>query len=115
MTSYYEIYRGSSIGMSLTDALDDLISTGAITPPLALRVLAQFDKSVTEALPKFVKPKATLKGHLKNYNNYAEVWTLDVRNPTFKMESNEVVSADRVKIVAVPSKHSNEAAEAGKK
>jgi len=101
--------------MGLTDALDDLISTGAITPPLAMRVLEQFDKSVAEALPKAVKHKASLKGHLKTYNNYAEVWTLNVRGALFKMESNEVVNTAKVKIIAVPSKHSIDAADTGKK
>ena len=59
-TAYYEFYRGSSyvvlvhlspcccrkrvafsIGMALTDSLDELITSGAITPQLAMKVLQQ--------------------------------------------------------------------------
>lgn len=40
----YELYRKSSIGMSLTDALDELVTNGTISPLLAVKVLMQFDK-----------------------------------------------------------------------
>jgi hypothetical protein len=41
MTShYYELYRRTSIGIALTDALDELVSSGQVDPQLALKVLA---------------------------------------------------------------------------
>ena len=58
-SAYYEFYRGSSyaisptlieqwfnvtsysIGMALTDSLDELITSGSITPQLAMKVLMQ--------------------------------------------------------------------------
>ena len=40
MTTYYELYRRTSIGIALTDALDELVSTGQVDPQLALKVLA---------------------------------------------------------------------------
>lgn len=40
----YELYRKSSIGTSLTDALDELVTNGTISPLLAVKVLMQFDK-----------------------------------------------------------------------
>jgi len=68
-SAYYEFYRGSSyvlpihvlvvkwivkwqlppsthtrIGMALTDSLDELITSGAITPQLAMKVLQQVIK-----------------------------------------------------------------------
>ncbi|KAF8526613.1 transcription initiation factor IIA, gamma subunit, helical domain-containing protein [Hysterangium stoloniferum] len=98
--AYYEFYRGSSIGMALTDSLDELITSGAITPQLAMKVLTQFDKSLTETLSKQVKTKTSLKGHLKTYRLCDDVWTFFVKNPQFKMESNEVVSASKIKIIA---------------
>ncbi|CAJ0835647.1 17558_t:CDS:2 [Entrophospora sp. SA101] len=58
---YYELYRRSSIGIALTESLDDFIQTGQITPQLAMKVLLQFDKSITEALETKVKTKATFK------------------------------------------------------
>lgn len=41
MTShYYELYRRTSVGIALTDALDELVSSGQVDPQLALKVLA---------------------------------------------------------------------------
>jgi len=39
-THYYELYRRTSIGIALTDALDELVSSGQVDPQLALKVLA---------------------------------------------------------------------------
>ena len=43
-SQYYELYRRSTLGMTLTDALDEMVTTGELTPTLAMKVLAQFDK-----------------------------------------------------------------------
>jgi hypothetical protein len=40
----YELYRKSSIGTSLTDALEEMVTNGTISPLLAVKVLMQFDK-----------------------------------------------------------------------
>jgi transcription initiation factor TFIIA small subunit len=50
-----------SIGMALTDSLDELIQSGHINPQLAMKVLVTFDKSITEALTSKVKSKAVFK------------------------------------------------------
>ncbi|KAF7325515.1 Glycoside hydrolase [Mycena kentingensis (nom. inval.)] len=100
-SAYYEFYRGSSIGMALTDSLDELITSGAITPQLAMKVLQQFDKSLADTMVNSVKAKATLKGHLKTYRNCDDVWTFVVKQATFKMDGSEgVVTAPSVKIIA---------------
>ncbi|CAK5285009.1 unnamed protein product [Mycena citricolor] len=72
----YELYRASSIGMALTDSLDELITSGAITPQLAMKVLQVFDEAIYEKLAKTVgtgpeKAKATLKGKMKTYRRWA--------------------------------------------
>ena len=43
-SQYYELYRRSTLGMTLTDALDEMVTTGELTPTIAMKVLAQFDK-----------------------------------------------------------------------
>ncbi|CAD6564633.1 MAG: Transcription initiation factor IIA small chain (TFIIA 13.5 kDa subunit) [Tremellales sp. Tagirdzhanova-0007] len=119
--SYYEFYRGSSIGTALTDSLDELITEGDIPPQLAMRVLQQFDKSLTESLQKGVKNKTTVKvcrqlllvtllvqGHLSTYRLCDDVWTFVVTEPQFKMEGtgsgrSELVTAPKIKIVACKS------------
>ncbi|KAK7467193.1 Transcription initiation factor IIA subunit 2 [Stygiomarasmius scandens] len=125
--SYYEFYRGSSIGMALTDSLDELITSGSITPQLAMKVLQQFDKSLADVMVKQVKTKTTLKvrflsfavlssqlfqGHLHTYRLCDDVWTFIVKNASFKMEGNEMVQGQRIKIIACKN---GEAVEAGKK
>ncbi|KAF7797054.1 hypothetical protein EIP86_008246 [Pleurotus ostreatoroseus] len=119
-SAYYEFYRGSSIGMALTDSLDELITSGSITPQLAMKVLQQglnpvdhqFDKSLADTLVKQVKTKTNLKGHLHTYRLCDDVWTFIVKNASFKMESNEMVSTQKIKIIACKN---GDAIESGKK
>jgi len=102
----YEMYRNSSIGSTLTDALDELVTHGAIPPNLAMVTLEQFDKSMAEVMAKSVKAKTTIKGHLHTYRSVDDVWTFVVKKPTFKLESpsggnnTEAVTVDKIKIVA---------------
>ncbi|KAJ7895177.1 transcription initiation factor IIA gamma subunit [Mycena olivaceomarginata] len=109
-SAYYEFYRGSSIGMALTDSLDELITSGAITPQLAMKVLQQFDKSLADTMVKQVKAKVTMKGHLDTYRNCDDVWTFIIKNATFKMEGNEMVTTPRIKIIACKNGDAIEAA-----
>jgi len=41
---YYELYRRSTLGMTLTDALDEMVTNFELTPSVAMKVLVQFDK-----------------------------------------------------------------------
>ncbi|KAH8792891.1 transcription initiation factor-like protein IIA gamma chain [Hyaloscypha sp. PMI_1271] len=104
--SFYELYRQTfSIGMALTDTLDDLISERRIEPQLAMKILANFDRSITEVLADKVKARLTFKGHLDTYRFCDEVWTFLIKDVTFKMEnSSQTVQADKVKIVSCNSK-----------
>jgi transcription initiation factor TFIIA small subunit len=49
--------------MALTDTLDDLISERRIEPQLAMKILANFDRSITEVLADKVKARLTFKVH----------------------------------------------------
>ena len=42
--SVFELYRKSTLGICLTEALDELITNGSLTPELAHKVLAHFDR-----------------------------------------------------------------------
>ncbi|ODN85264.1 transcription initiation factor IIA subunit 2 [Cryptococcus wingfieldii CBS 7118] len=117
--TYYEFYRNSSIGTALTDALDELITQGDIPPQLAMRVLQQFDKSVTDSLQQKVKAKTTIKGHLSTYRLCDDVWTFVVKEPQFKMEGigagSEMVTGPKIKIVACKSGDAAENTKKGSK
>lgn len=57
----YELYRRSTLGLALTDALDELVQNQQLTPNLGLKVMGQFDKVMTESLNNKVKVRANLK------------------------------------------------------
>lgn len=50
-----------SIGLALTDTLDDLISEERINPQLAMKILGNFDQAITEVLQKNVKSRLQFK------------------------------------------------------
>ncbi|KAJ8498789.1 hypothetical protein OPV22_009341 [Ensete ventricosum] len=99
----FELYRRSSIGMCLTETLDEMVSTGTLSPELAYQVLVQFDKSMTEALETQVKSKVSVKGHLHTYRFCDNVWTFILQDAVFKSE-DRLEQVKRVKIVACDSK-----------
>lgn len=57
-------YCPASIGLSLTDTLDDLINEGRIEPQLAMKILSTFDRVVTEVLADKVQVKLSFKVRL---------------------------------------------------
>ena len=40
----FELYRRSTIGICLTETLDEMVSSGTLSPELTIQVLVQFDK-----------------------------------------------------------------------
>lgn len=50
-----------SIGLALTDTLDDLISDERINPQLAMKILSNFDQAITESLQRTVKNRLSFK------------------------------------------------------
>lgn len=108
---YYELYRRSTIGNSLVDALDTLISDGRIEASLAMRVLETFDKVVAETLKDNTRSKLTVKGNLDTYGFCDDVWTFIVKNCQVNVEGdnenvNENITVDKLRIVACNSKRS---------
>ncbi|XP_076921978.1 transcription initiation factor IIA subunit 2-like [Bidens hawaiensis] len=101
--STFELYRRSTIGMCLTETLDEMVSSEIIGPELAMQVLIQFDKSMVEALDTQVKTKVSIKGHLHTYRFCDNVWTFILQDVVFKYDERQE-NVGRVKIVACDSK-----------
>ncbi|XP_075520819.1 transcription initiation factor IIA subunit 2-like [Primulina tabacum] len=99
----FELYRRSTIGMCLTETLDQMVSGGILSPELAIQVLIQFDKSMTDALETEVKSKVSIKGHLHTYRFCDNVWTFILQNAQLKCDEGQEI-VDSVKIVACDSK-----------
>jgi len=102
--AYYELYRGTSIGLALADTLDDLISSRRIEPQLAMRIMANFDQSIATVLGEKVKARMNFKGHLDVYRFCDEVWTFVIKDVKFKLDNSQTIDAEKVKIVACQSK-----------
>ncbi|KAM0898540.1 hypothetical protein ACQ4PT_021866 [Festuca glaucescens] len=103
MAAAFEMYRRSAIGMSLTETLDEMVFSGALTPELAIRVLLQFDESMSAALEKKVTSRAFFKqGSLRTYNYCDNVWTFNLRDVMFRNEEMSEKIA-KLKIVACDS------------
>ena len=51
----FELYRRSTIGMCLTETLDEMVQNGTLSPEIAIQVLVQFDKvNMPISLPSWV-------------------------------------------------------------
>jgi transcription initiation factor TFIIA small subunit len=57
----YELYRNSSLGVSLKDTVDELITHNQVSAELGYKVLLQFDKSFCTLLATKVKNKSNFK------------------------------------------------------
>lgn len=102
----YHLYRNTTIGSCLQDALDELIAKQLITPELASDVLIQFDKSINAALSK-VKIKYNFRGLLGTYRFCDNVWTCILNDVEFR-DSPDSLKVSKVKIVACDAKGSSE-------
>jgi transcription initiation factor TFIIA small subunit len=102
----YQLYRNTTLGHTLQEALDELMQMQMLSPALALRVLIQFDKSINSALNTRVKNKLNFKAEkLNTYRFCDNVWTFMLNDVEFR-EINELGKIDRVKIVACDAKSS---------
>lgn len=105
---YYELYRKTTIGITLIESLDNLILDQRIQPQLALKILSNFDRIITDRIKEDLKAKLSFKGHLHIYRFCDDVWTFVLKDVTIKLE-NDVVHADKVEIVANNSRRIGEA------
>ncbi|MCJ1375616.1 Transcription initiation factor IIA small chain (TFIIA 13.5 kDa subunit) [Loxospora ochrophaea] len=105
---YYELYRKSSIGQSLIDTLDEFVNDGRIEPQLAMKVISSFDKAVAEVLADRVKQKLNFKGHLDTYRFCDDVWTFLIKDVTFKLDNQNAIHAEKVKIVSCSARKPGE-------
>ena len=102
----YQLYRNTTLGHTLQEALDELMQMQMLSPALALRVLLQFDRSINSALNTRVKNKLNFKAEkLNTYRFCDNVWTFMLNDVEFR-EVTELGKVDRVKIVACDAKSS---------
>lgn len=58
----------------LTDTLDDLINEGRIEPQLAMKILSNYDRVITEVLAEKVRARLTFKVCIYIYIHHFGFW-----------------------------------------
>ncbi|CEG00902.1 Transcription factor IIA, helical [Ostreococcus tauri] len=87
--------------MSLTDALDEMVNSGVLSPSIAMKVLFEFDRCVTRVL-QASKTKASIKGQLHTYRFCGNVWTFIVEDAVVNVTDTDSTSREsRVKLLKV--------------
>eukprot|EP00088_Acartia_fossae_P013352 TRINITY_DN1699_c0_g1_i1.p1 TRINITY_DN1699_c0_g1~~TRINITY_DN1699_c0_g1_i1.p1 ORF type:complete len:113 (-),score=11.92 TRINITY_DN1699_c0_g1_i1:1076-1414(-) len=101
----FPMYRTTTLGQTLQEALDELMQMQMLTPTLALSILNHFDKAINQGLSSRVKTKLTFRAEkLNTYRFCDNVWTFMLRGVEFR-EHAEMSQVDRVKIVAIDGKN----------
>ncbi|KAJ0962985.1 hypothetical protein J5N97_028107 [Dioscorea zingiberensis] len=95
MATLIDLYQRSTIGMCLTETLDEVVSNGTLGPELAIQVLVQFDKSMIEAFETQMKSKVIIKvgvscPHVHLINSCGSAWFIvfSFRTPLVSIDSH---------------------------
>jgi transcription initiation factor TFIIA small subunit len=110
----YQLYRTTTLGVTLKETLDEMISQGALTKQAASKVWSEFDRSINLALDKRINKKVQFTGKLSTYRFCDNVWTLVLKDfhvkDTNQNQHNtaalttQMPRADKVKFVACDGK-----------
>ncbi|KAF6003453.1 hypothetical protein CCYA_CCYA07G1977 [Cyanidiococcus yangmingshanensis] len=84
--AFYAHYRASTIGLTLEDVLEELLSSGRLREAEATLIRGQFDQVVARYLRKRVSQRSALRGRLSHYNLRDNVWTFLVRHALLRLE-----------------------------
>jgi hypothetical protein len=101
--SQLEIYRQSTLGKCLEEALKEMISENLLNPQQINKIWKQFDLSIQLAISKLVKNHGKIIGHLHTYRYYDETWNL-LLSPASLQLNDISISLETIKIIAIDSK-----------
>ncbi|VDL94469.1 unnamed protein product [Schistocephalus solidus] len=90
--TYHEMYRRTTLGNTLQESLDEMLTHNLITSGCAMKVCFSHNNS----LSKRVKNRLFLKGHLNTYRNCDNVWTL-VMNDVEIRDASVLLHVDKVR------------------
>ncbi|XP_018007079.1 transcription initiation factor IIA subunit 2 [Hyalella azteca] len=104
----YQLYRNTTLGSTLQETLDEFIQFQQIPTDLALKVLLQFDRSISTALATKVRSRIGFKtDKLNTYRFCDNVWTFFMSDVEFR-EVQDFIQVDRLKIVACDGRGTEE-------
>ncbi|CAH8614554.1 unnamed protein product [Dicrocoelium dendriticum] len=101
--TYHQMYRRTTLGNTLQEALDEMVAHKLLQQKTALKVIQKFDQCISLALAKRVKNRLSLRGHLNTYRFCDNVWTLVMNDVEIK-DSSAIMTVDKIKIVACEGK-----------
>eukprot|EP00475_Leptophrys_vorax_P002533 TRINITY_DN11415_c0_g1_i1.p1 TRINITY_DN11415_c0_g1~~TRINITY_DN11415_c0_g1_i1.p1 ORF type:complete len:138 (+),score=24.29 TRINITY_DN11415_c0_g1_i1:212-625(+) len=91
----YSHYQHSGLGISLRQALQEMVDQEELSEEHAAKILRQFDTSINDALKSGVRSRASFNGALHTYRNCDNVWTFFLENVTFK-SNDDVIPMDKI-------------------
>jgi len=98
-TTYYEIYRKSTVGDTLDETLQQFVSERCISPQFRKTMLETFDRIMSEELAEVEGSKIThFKAHLSKYRFCDDLWTFVLRRMTCTIDNNHVSCAGPIMV-----------------
>lgn len=104
-----QIFRVSTLGTTLMDALDEMVTNNILPANVAMRILSTFDEKMPDVLAdgSLVKERLTFKGKLgKNYRKFNDFCSIDGENVTIKLQRGNTLEIDKLRIMAKEAKRS---------
>jgi transcription initiation factor TFIIA small subunit len=114
MSSAYQIYRSTTVGLALDDTLRELVHRQILLPRVVHYILDVFDQIINQKLTsQSVKGKKEscllFKGHLLSYRACDQVWTLLFDSLTFTSNTDSLWKMtlngqdNKIKIITCPA------------
>jgi len=99
----YEIYRATTLGSSLQEALEEMAYEGKLNFAVNDKILKLFDNEMNVALTTKTKTKMHFNGRIKHYRLCDSVWTFVIENVTFS-EMQNYLGCKKLRIVCCDAK-----------
>jgi transcription initiation factor TFIIA small subunit len=111
MSSAYQIYRSTTVGLALDDTLRELVHRQILLPRIVHYILDVFDQIINQKLTsQSVKGKKEscllFKGHLLSYRSCDQVWTLLFDSLIFTSNTDslwKMTQDKKIKIITCPA------------
>eukprot|EP01040_Poterioochromonas_malhamensis_P003355 gene3353-3580_t len=99
-----EFYRSTTVGTALIKTLNELLASEEITNEQALEVLKTFDEQFSETLRNHVildrfATKHEARGKLVNYNNFEDLWKIEIEDVSMSFGDRESRHLDRLRLL----------------
>lgn len=98
------IFRSSTLARCLIESLDEMITEGRLDEALYEQIMEAFDGSIIHSLTQHASTRAIIRGNKESHNCCEGVWLLDTTKFKFSTKEGDVLTADKLQIVAIDAK-----------